>query len=108
MHRPMMRTLAPITLVLTGAAIVALSVLLYRQSVQIARGNLSAETHLAQFVLQDVIGEVAAGSPNGIKPEEAAGPLKRRVAIYSLCGIVLVSLGGWLLANDVAGTSPAV
>lgn len=91
---------------MTGAAIVAFSALLYRQSVQIAGGNLSSETHLAQYVLQDVIREMAAGSPNGIKPEEAAGPLKRRVAIYSLCGIAMVSLGAWFLVKDAAGESP--
>lgn len=98
--RLVIRLFAPLSLITVGIAIVAFTVVLFGQCVQIKSGNLSSDTHFAQFVLQDVIQQVAERSPNGTRPEDAAGPLLTRVSLYSLFGFVLIGIGVWTLLQS--------
>ena len=91
----MFRHLLSLSLLILGIAIVAFSIFLFGQCLQITKGNLSADTLIAQTVLHDVIRQQAIRSPNGIKPQDLAGPLFTRVILYGLSGFVLICLAGW-------------
>ena len=104
----MVRTIISVLLLAAGVATVCFTVFLFGQCVQIVNGNLSADTAVAQTVLRDVIRQVAADSPNGIKPPDVAGPLYTRLTTYGLFGLLLIAVAGWRqFRGTIQSTKPA-